>query len=65
LGVDRFLAILQQETSIREVIPFPKTQTGIDPMTGSPTAVDPIQLAELGIQLRAGLDADDPDREDG
>ena len=65
LGVDRFLAILQQETSIREVIPFPKTQTGIDPMTGSPTAVDPLQLAELGIELRGGLDADDPDREDG
>ena len=65
LGVDRFLAILQQEASIRDVIPFPKTQTGIDPMTGSPTAVDPMQLAELGIELRVGLDADEPDLEDG
>ncbi len=65
LGVDRFLAILQQETSIRDVIPFPKTQTGIDPMTGSPTAVDPLQLAELGIEVRVGLDADGPDLEDG
>ena len=65
LGVDRLLAILQQEASIRDVIPFPKTQAGIDPMTGSPTAVDPMQLAELGIELRVGLDADDPDLEDG
>lgn len=65
LGVDRFLAILQREASIRDVIPFPKTQTGIDPMTGSPTAVDPVQLAELGIELRVGLDPDDPDLEDG
>ncbi len=65
LGVDRFLAILQQETSIRDVIPFPKTQTGVDPMTGSPTAVDATQLAELGIELRVGLDPEDPDPEDG
>jgi aspartyl-tRNA synthetase len=65
LGVDRLLAILQQESSIRDVIPFPKTQTGIDPMTGSPTAVDPTQLAELGIELQAGLDPEDPDLEDG
>ncbi len=53
LGVDRLLAILQQEASIRDVIPFPKTQTGIDPMTGSPTAVDAAQLAELGVELMA------------
>lgn len=64
MGVDRLLAILQQETSIRDVIPFPKTQTGIDPMTGSPTAVDPTQLAELGIELQAGLEPEDPDLED-
>lgn len=52
LGVDRLLAILQQEGSIREVIPFPKTQTGTDPMTGAPTTVDDTQLAELGLRLR-------------
>jgi aspartyl-tRNA synthetase len=43
--------ILQNETSIREVIPFPKTQTGVDPMTGAPTWVDAHQLEDLGITL--------------
>ncbi|HKY47042.1 MAG TPA: hypothetical protein VJQ79_03560 [Acidimicrobiia bacterium] len=33
------------------MIPFPKTQTGLDPLTGAPTEVDPAQLAELGIRL--------------
>jgi aspartyl-tRNA synthetase len=65
LGIDRLLAILQQETSIRDVIPFPKTQTGIDPMTGSPTPVDSAQLAELGVELPADLDAEAPDMGDG
>jgi aspartyl-tRNA synthetase len=52
LGIDRLLAIVQEEPSIREVIPFPKTQTGTDPMTGAPTPVDDAQLAELGLRLR-------------
>ena len=43
--------VLQGETSIREVIPFPKTQSGVDPMTGAPTWVDQAQLDELGIGL--------------
>jgi aspartyl-tRNA synthetase len=65
LGIDRLLAILQQEGSIRDVIPFPKTQTGIDPMTGSPTTVDEDQLAELGIELRDDRAAEDPASGDG
>jgi aspartyl-tRNA synthetase len=39
------------EPSIREVIAFPKTQTGSDPLTGAPTAVLPEQLAEVGLRL--------------
>jgi aspartyl-tRNA synthetase len=49
-GIDRLVAILAGEENIREVIAFPKTQSGADPMTNSPTPVDPKQLAELGLR---------------
>ena len=52
VGIDRLIAILQGEPNIREVIPFPKTQTGTDPLTASPSRVVDSQLEELGIELR-------------
>ena len=53
IGIDRLVAILQDESSIREVIPFPKTQSGADPLTTAPTRVVEAQLEELGIDLTA------------
>jgi aspartyl-tRNA synthetase len=50
MGLDRLTAILAGEENIREVIAFPKPQSGIDPMTGAPTRVDDKQLAILGIR---------------
>jgi aspartyl-tRNA synthetase len=50
-GVDRLVAILAGEENIREVIAFPKTQSGVDPLTGAPGPIDDGQLAELGLRL--------------
>ncbi len=58
VGLDRMFAILQNEDSIREVIPFPKTQTGADPLTTAPTLVDRAQLQELGIDLTPEVKAE-------
>ncbi len=51
-GVDRLAALLAGEENIREVIAFPKTQSGADPLTGAPTELEPEQLRELGLQIR-------------
>jgi aspartyl-tRNA synthetase len=56
-GVDRLVALLAGEESIREVIAFPKTQSGADPLTGAPGPIDARQLRELGLQLGASARA--------
>ncbi|HYD09841.1 MAG TPA: aspartate--tRNA ligase [Acidimicrobiales bacterium] len=49
-GMERLVAILAGEDNIREIIAFPKTQSGLDPMTGAPGPVEPKQLDELAIR---------------
>ncbi|MFN0029331.1 MAG: aspartate--tRNA ligase [Acidimicrobiales bacterium] len=50
-GIDRLVALLCGEENIREVIAFPKTQSGLDPLTNAPSELDDRQLTELGLRL--------------
>ncbi|MBF8301457.1 MAG: AspS, partial [Acidobacteria bacterium] len=51
LGLDRIIAILAGESSIREVIAFPKTAAAVDLMCDAPSPVDPKQLKELHLKI--------------
>jgi aspartyl-tRNA synthetase len=51
-GTDRLAALLAGEENIREVIAFPKTQSGADPLTNAPTPLDEAHLDELGLRLQ-------------
>jgi len=52
MGIERFIALLAGEENIREIIPFPKTAGGADPLTGAPTEIPDAVLRELGIGVR-------------
>lgn len=51
LGIDRWAALLARQTNIREVMAFPKTQSGSDPMLEAPSEPDPLQYEELGLRF--------------
>jgi aspartyl-tRNA synthetase len=51
LGIDRWAMVFARQANIREVMAFPKTSSGTDPMLDAPSAPDPEQYAELGLRF--------------
>jgi aspartyl-tRNA synthetase len=54
-GIERTVALLAQETDIREVMAFPKTKSAQDLMTSAPLPVDQAALDSVGLQLKPGV----------
>ena len=61
-GIDRFLALLAGEPNIREVMAFPKSASGSEPMTGAPTSLPEQQLRELHVRVVEGNGILGPER---
>ncbi len=58
-GLDRVVMVLSGADSIRDVIAFPKTQSGADLLTGAPAVVSEAQLRDLGLRLRGAARRDE------
>jgi aspartyl-tRNA synthetase len=56
MGIDRIVMLMAGKDTIRDVTAFPKAQSGADPLTGAPAAVDDHQLRDLGLRLAAPKD---------
>ena len=53
VGIDRFIAEMMNADSIRDVIPFPKTQSGLDPLTNAPSNLSILELQEYNISIES------------